>query len=78
MTDIVQRLRDPPFPVGFEVERIYEEAADEIERLRADCEKYKEWCRKLIEGGDFEKGAENKRLRAELLRYGLLILQHPH
>ena len=37
-----------------EIEKLREEVA----KLQADNERLREWCRKLIEAGDFSKSAE--------------------
>jgi hypothetical protein len=51
MTDIVRRLREPPFGTETSERNLMIVAADEITRLRAENERLRAALREIAEGG---------------------------
>jgi len=71
LTPLGKRLVFPDGHVeeGFAVE--FESEMDEIAALKAERDKLKEWCRKLIEGGTFPGEADGLRAERDRLRASL-------
>ena len=64
MTDIVERLRDAKKYVVWD-EELYTEAADEIERLRAELQPYREANKRLKDTYDTLRGMVDPNAKIE-------------
>jgi len=75
LTPLGKRLVFPDGHVeeGFAVE--FESEMDEIAALKAERDKLKEWCRKLIEGGTFPGEADGLRAERDHLRAALMQIR---